>query len=128
MLLARALADIISPSSNHQIFICGNLELSVHEQAMPPTEEDLAWFRSTFHPIPKPRLPDDCVEYCLYIFDSSLDPANESEVRLRLREVQKHASDLQKEWLKDYVWQRQGLGLELMKEDGEVCGVKLRAS
>lgn len=87
---------------------------------MPPTEEDLAWFRSTFHPIPKPRLPDDCVEYCLYIFNSEIDPSNDSELRLRLREVQKHASELQKEWLKDYIWQRQGFGLEMATEDGDV--------
>jgi hypothetical protein len=88
---------------------------------MPPTEEDLAWFRSTFHPIPKPRLPDDCVEYCLYVFNANLDPSSESETRLRLREVQKYASELQKEWLKDYIWQRQGFALELTTEDGEVC-------
>ena len=87
---------------------------------MPPTEEDLAWFRSTFHPIPKPRLPDDCVEYCLYIFNSNIDPSNDSEMRLCLREVQKHASELQKEWLKQYIWQRQGFGLEMTTEDGEV--------
>jgi SGT1 protein len=88
---------------------------------MPPSEEDLAWFRSTFHPIPKPRLPDDCVEYCLYIFNLNIDPGNDAEIRLRLREVQKNATELQKEWLKGYVWQRQGFGLELSKEDGEVC-------
>jgi hypothetical protein len=87
---------------------------------MPPTEEDLAWFRSTFHPIPKPRLPDDCVEYCLYIFNPKIDAGIDCEIRLRLREVQKHASGLQKEWLKDYVWQRQGFGLEMVTEDGEV--------
>jgi hypothetical protein len=87
---------------------------------MPPTEEDLAWFRSTFHPIPKPRLPDDCVEYCLYIFNSTIDASNDLEIRLRLREAQKHASALQKEWLKDYIWQRQGFGLEIVTEDGDV--------
>jgi hypothetical protein len=87
---------------------------------MPPSEEDLAWFRSTFHPTPKPRLPDDCVEYCLYIFDRDIDPANDSEIRLRLREVQKYASDLQKEWLNEYVWQRQGFALKMVTEDGDV--------
>lgn len=87
---------------------------------MPPTEEDLAWFRSTFHPIPKPRLPDDCVEYCLYIFNSRVNHSNDSEIRSRLREVQKYASELQKEWLKDYIWQRQGFGLETLTEDGDV--------
>lgn len=86
---------------------------------MPPTEEDLAWFRSTFHPIPRARLPDDCVEYSLYIFNSSVD--GDSAIRERLREVQKCSSSLQKQYLKEYTWQRQGFGLEIVKEDGEVC-------
>ncbi|KEF62851.1 uncharacterized protein A1O9_00824 [Exophiala aquamarina CBS 119918] len=85
---------------------------------MPPTEEDLAWLRSTFHPIPKPALPDDCIEYSLYILSTSLDRSNDSELRLRLRDIQKHATDLQKRCLKDYIWQRQGFSLELNKEDG----------
>jgi len=88
---------------------------------MPPTEEDLAWLRSTFHPIPKPALPDDCIEYTLYFLSTSLDANNDSELRLRLRDIQKHATDLQKRYLKDYIWQRQGFSLELNKEDGEVC-------
>ncbi len=88
---------------------------------MPPTEEDIAWFKSTFHPIPKPALPDDCIEYSIYIISTSLDAADDSEVRLRLREVQRYSSDLQRQWLKEYVWQRQGFALELQKEDGEVC-------
>lgn len=88
---------------------------------MAPTEEDLAWFKSTFHPPPKPVLPDDCIEYSLYYIDEASDRNNESEVRLKLRQVQKHAAELQKEWLKDYVWQRQSFSLELSKQDGEVC-------
>ncbi|KAL6252364.1 hypothetical protein RBB50_000082 [Rhinocladiella similis] len=84
---------------------------------MPPTEEDIAWFRSTFHPIPKPALPDDTIEYSLYILSTS-DSENDSETRLRLRDVQKQATDLQRQYLKDYIWQRQGFSLELNKEDG----------
>jgi hypothetical protein len=89
--------------------------------AMPPTEEDIAWFKSTFHPIPKAELPDDCVEYTLHLISANLGAANDSEVRDRLREVQKYASELQKTWTKDYIWQRQGFALELNKENGEVC-------
>jgi hypothetical protein len=88
---------------------------------MPPTDEDIAWLRSSFHPVPRPQLPDDCVEYSLYIISQDLDPTNDSEARLRLRDVQKAASDLQKKWLKGYIWQRQGFGLEFAREDGEVC-------
>ena len=88
---------------------------------MPPTEEDLEWIKSSFRPIPKPTLPDDCVAYSIQLISSSLDSANDSEVRLRLREIQKSANSLHKQWLRDYIWQRQGFGLELFKEDGEVC-------
>lgn len=95
---------------------------------MPPSEEDLAWLRSTFHPIPKPALPDDCIEYTLNIISTSLDTSNDSELRLRLRDVQKHATDLQKRFLKDYIWQRQGFSLELNKEDGEVCFLAQRTA
>ena len=91
------------------------------EIKMPPTEEDIAWLKSTFHPIPKAALPDDCIEYSILIISTLLDSNNDSETRLRLRDVQKHAASLQKEWLKDYIWQRQGFALELAKEDGEVC-------
>jgi hypothetical protein len=94
---------------------------------MPPNEEDIAWLRSSFHPIPRPQLPDDCVEYSLYGISPDLDPTNDSETRLRLRDVQKAASDLQRKWLKDYIWQRQDFGLELVREDGEVCHVQVFA-
>ncbi|KAJ9499325.1 hypothetical protein H2202_004908 [Exophiala xenobiotica] len=85
---------------------------------MPPTEEDIAWFRSTFHPIPKPALPDDTIEYSAYIVSPSADASNDSELGPRLRNVQKYATDLHRQYLKEYVWQRQGFSLELKKEDG----------
>lgn len=88
---------------------------------MVSTEEDIAWLKSTFHPIPKPSLPDDCIEYSIYIIDPKVDTTNPSETRLALRDCQKHVSDLQKQWLKDYIWQRQSLNIELFKENGEVC-------
>lgn len=87
---------------------------------MTSKEEDIAWLKSTFHPVPKPTLPDDCIEYVLYIIDSSLDQTNSSETRLQLSAVKKHASNLQKQWLKDYIWQRQPFNLDFVKENGEV--------
>ncbi|KAK2800580.1 hypothetical protein FQN51_005963 [Onygenales sp. PD_10] len=86
----------------------------------PPTDEDIAWFKSTFHPIPKPQLPDDCVEYSLYCITSSSNidsPATADAVRSRLNEVQKAASELAKKHLKDYIWQRDGFKLEMTRED-----------
>ncbi|KAF3490937.1 ecdysoneless [Arthroderma uncinatum] len=86
-----------------------------------PTEEDIAWFRSTFRPIPKPQLPDDCVEYSLYwipLDGSSPDDVGKSDsIRTSLTEVQKYSSALLKQYLKGYVWQRDNFKLELTKED-----------
>ncbi|KAJ5989359.1 transcriptional regulator family: SGT1 [Penicillium waksmanii] len=84
------------------------------------TEEDIAWFKSTFRPIPKPELPDDSVQYFVYHLPSPapavIDDA--AETRARLLEVQRTASDLTKELLKDYIWQRESFRLEIQKDDG----------
>ncbi|RMZ77207.1 hypothetical protein DV738_g4489, partial [Chaetothyriales sp. CBS 135597] len=87
---------------------------------MPPlsTEEDIAWLKSTFHPIPKVSLPDDTIEYAIYLLSGTADDSNDSETRLKLRDVQKYVAELQKQWLKGYIWQRQAFSLELRKDDG----------
>lgn len=91
---------------------------------MPPmSEEDLEWFKSTFHPIPKPELPDDSVEYSLYHISSDPNPAiidEVAETRSRLVEVQRTAAELTKDLLKDYIWQREGFRLEITKENGTI--------
>ncbi|KAJ9196571.1 transcriptional regulator family: SGT1 [Paecilomyces variotii] len=87
----------------------------------PMSQEDLEWFKSTFHPIPKPQLPDDSVEYSLYLIPSGPAPAaaeEAAETRSRLHEVQKTASELTKTLLKDYIWQRDAFSLEIAKENG----------
>ena len=94
---------------------------------MTSKEEDIAWLKSTFHPIPRPALPDDCIEYSLYVLDTKLDQSNQSEIKIQLRDVQKHATQRQREWLKDYIWQRQPFNLELVSEDGEVCMPKYKS-
>ncbi|KAJ5156036.1 hypothetical protein N7492_008839 [Penicillium capsulatum] len=84
------------------------------------TEEDIAWFKSTFRPIPKPELPDDSVEYFIYHLPSPtpavIDEA--AETRVRLLEVQRTAAELTKDLLKDYIWQRESFKLEISKDDG----------
>ncbi|RAL10855.1 putative regulatory factor Sgt1 [Aspergillus homomorphus CBS 101889] len=87
----------------------------------PMSQEDLEWFKSTFHPIPKPEIPDDTVDYALYHIPSSPAPATIDEVaetRARLVEVQRTAAELTKDLLKDYIWQREGFRLEITKDDG----------
>lgn len=84
------------------------------------TEEDIAWFKSTFHPIPKPKLPDDSVEYYVYHLPSPAPAVIDqtAETRARLLEVQRTAAELTKELLKDYIWQRESFRLEISKDDG----------
>lgn len=99
-----------------------------------PTEEDIAWFKSTFRPIPKPELPEDCIEYSLYRIPANIDDLEHNDEldlsRKYLGEVQKFASELGKKLLKDYIWQRDSFKLELTKEDGEsihkfLCSVSI---
>lgn len=85
------------------------------------SQEDLEWFKSTFRPIPKPELPDDCIEYSVFYIPSP--PASGivdevAETRSRLVETQRTANELIKSLLKDYIWQRDGFRLEITKEDG----------
>ncbi|EEP81974.1 conserved hypothetical protein [Uncinocarpus reesii 1704] len=87
----------------------------------PMSQEDIEWFKSTFHPIPKPELPDDCIEYSIYCVAQDTPPDQEDELvasRAELSKVQKVASELVKKYLKDYIWQRDSFKLELVKEDG----------
>ncbi|KAL2860767.1 putative regulatory factor Sgt1 [Aspergillus lucknowensis] len=87
----------------------------------PMSQEDIDWFKSTFRPIPKPELPDDCIEYSLHYIPSKPDPAVVDEVadtRAQLIEVQKSAAELTKTLLRGYIWQREGFRLEITKNDG----------
>lgn len=87
----------------------------------PMSQEDIEWFKSTFRPIPKPELPDDCIEYSLQYIPSNPAPAVVDEVadtRTRLMEVQRSSAELMKQLLKDYIWQREAFRLEITKKDG----------
>lgn len=94
------------------------LQISLSEMA---SEEDIAWLNSTFRPIPRPALPDDCIQYTLHVIDATIDRNDISEVRNLLKAVQKYAGTLQRQWTSGYIWQRDSFNLELVKENGEVC-------
>ena len=83
---------------------------------MNTTSNDLKWFGEGFDGFPK-RLPDDCIEYSIYILDSMLQ---DSTLREQLQQVQKTTHDLTKTLLKEYIWQRDPFRLELVQEDGRV--------
>lgn len=76
-------------------------------------KDDLKWFGEGFDGFPK-RLPEDCVEYMLYIIDSRLT-AKETLARLEL--VRKEAVKLTTKLLKDYIWQRDIFSLKLKLDD-----------
>ncbi|KAI9834216.1 MAG: hypothetical protein M1819_003054 [Sarea resinae] len=78
-------------------------------------QDGLKWFGEGFDGFPK-RLPEDCVEYSLYIIDSKLkDPA---QVRQSLLDIQAAATALKKGLLRDYIWQREGFELAIQRADG----------
>ena len=95
------------------------------------SQEDIEWFKSTFHPIPKPQVPDDSVEYSVYWIPSnnlgsgSAAVDEVAQTRARLTEVQRTAAEFTKGLLKDYIWQREGFRLEIVKEDGMLACLKL---
>jgi hypothetical protein len=89
---------------------------------MSSSNDNFKWFGEGFDGFPK-RLPDDCVEYCIYIVDENLKDSN---VRDLLRKVQTTSSTLSKKLLKDFIWQRESFALELVREDGKVLRLAAR--
>ena len=81
---------------------------------MDAPKDDFKWFGEGFHGFPK-ILPEDCVEYTIYILDSKL---THLETRQQLRQVQSAVLKLTNELLKDFIWQREGFKISLEREDG----------
>ena len=77
-------------------------------------KDDFKWFGEGFDGFPK-TLPEDCVEYAIYLIDAKL---NDYEGQKKLREVQLSATQLTRKLLKDFIWQRQGFQLELERDKG----------
>ena len=78
-------------------------------------QDDFKWFGEGFDGFPK-FLPEDCVEYTLYIIESKL---NDFDIREKLREVQSEAIKMTKKLLKHFIWQREIFALELIRENDE---------
>ena len=83
---------------------------------MSPPDNDLKWFGEGFDRFPR-SLPENCVEYTIYIIDSSLQ---DYETREQLRWLHVTANALTKKLLKGFLWQKEPFGLELVCEDGRV--------
>jgi hypothetical protein len=76
-------------------------------------QDDLKWFGEGFDGFPK-KLPDDVVEYMIFIIDSRL---SDVQTRERLQAFQRALNALEKKFLKEYIWQRDSLKLELVREE-----------
>ena len=82
---------------------------------MEDIKDEFQGFGEGFKGFPK-RLPDDCVEYTLFIIDSSLN--SQKELLSRLEFVRKEALKFSDDLLKDYIWQRDSFVLELKSGEG----------
>ena len=81
---------------------------------MDTSTDNFKWFGEGFDGFPK-SLPEDCVEYTIYIINSKLP---DLERRDQLRQVQSAVIKLTNELLKDFIWQRESFKLSLQREDG----------
>lgn len=78
---------------------------------MEPSQDDgFKWFGEGFEGFPK-RLPEDCVEYIIYVVNDEL--TNPLQLRSRLSEILKATNESGKELFKDYIWQRDDFALKL---------------
>ncbi|KAH8595218.1 SGT1 protein-domain-containing protein [Bisporella sp. PMI_857] len=78
-------------------------------------KDEFQGFGKGFVDFPR-RLPEDCVEYTLYIINSKLQ--SQKELLTRLEAVRKEAVKLMNNLLKDYIWQRDSFSLELESGKG----------
>ena len=76
--------------------------------------DSFKWFGEGFDGFPK-SLPEDCVEYAIYIIGTGL---SKFEIREQLRKVQLASAQLSKALLKDFIWQREAFKLELVNDHG----------
>ncbi|KAL8832952.1 MAG: hypothetical protein Q9170_004633 [Blastenia crenularia] len=77
-------------------------------------QDNFKWFGEGFDGFPK-ILPDDCVQYVLYVTDAKL---SDFDIRKQLRTIQIAANALCKSLLKDFIWQRDAFCLELIQGQG----------
>ncbi|KAF2260006.1 SGT1-domain-containing protein [Lojkania enalia] len=77
---------------------------------MSGTGDDFKWFGEGFDGFPK-RLPEDVVEYIIFIINSKLSAI---QTRERLQGFQRALATLEKKFLKEYIWQRESIRMDLV--------------
>ena len=83
---------------------------------MERSKGEVKWFREGRSRFPK-TLPEDSVEYAIYIIDTKL---SDFQVQEQFRQVQKAGIKLMNDLLKDYIWQRERIQLDLIREKGKL--------
>ncbi|KAF9731749.1 hypothetical protein PMIN02_008359 [Paraphaeosphaeria minitans] len=76
-------------------------------------QDDFKWFGEGFDGFPK-RLPDDVVEYMVFIIDSRL---SDLQTRECLQAFRRALTALEKKFLNEYIWQREPIKLDLVREN-----------
>ncbi|KAE9369470.1 SGT1-domain-containing protein [Stipitochalara longipes BDJ] len=79
--------------------------------------DDFKGFEEGFTGFPK-HLPDDCVEYCLYVIDAKLN--SPKELLGQLEVVKREAIKLANSLLKEYIWQRESFKLDVKSGKGKM--------
>jgi hypothetical protein len=75
-------------------------------------QDDFKWFGEGFDGFPK-KLPEDVVEYIIFIIDTQL---SDVQTRERLQAFQRALTTLEKKFLNEYIWQRDPINLSLVRE------------
>ena len=83
---------------------------------MERSEGDFKTLGEGFNRFPK-TIPEDCVAYTIYIIDAKL---SDFQVQEQLRQVQKAGIKLTNELLKDFIWQREHIHFDLVREKGKL--------
>jgi hypothetical protein len=76
---------------------------------------DYQGFDNGFEGFPK-RLPNDCVEYSLFVIDTKLKSQKDMLSRLEL--IRKEGNKLAESLLKEHIWQREGFQLSVKSDKG----------
>jgi hypothetical protein len=90
---------------------------------MESIKNEFQGFGENFEGFPK-HLPDDSVEYTIFIVDSKL--SSQKELLARLEAVRREAQKLTSSLLKDYIWQRDGFSLQVESGKGMPHAMKLQ--
>ncbi|KAK9326303.1 SGT1 protein-domain-containing protein [Lipomyces orientalis] len=67
------------------------------------------------------ELPDDCVEYTIFLLNTQARAPSKLEKREELEKIASAARTLSEPWVREYIWQRQEFNLKVVELFGEPC-------